>query len=161
MDSAEATAISRHLEERLIAYWHDVDFNWGENAADYYTEDGLFLSSTSRYEGRDQIREFYSWRRERGERINVHLVGNFMLKSLAAETAEAHWICTLHAHDGAAPQISAPPIAISRVEDMFVRQSDGVWLCRQRVWHALFKGGVPTTALSQSDMAARVSTRSS
>lgn len=157
MDAAKASAISRHLEERLIAYWHDVDFNWGENAADYYTEDALFESERSRYEGRDQIREFYAWRKERSERVNVHLVGNFWVKSLDEEKAEAHWICTLFAHDGVAPQISAPPIAITRVEDIFVRDGDGPWLCRQRVWHSLFRGGVQTTAMSKDEMAKRIS----
>lgn len=160
MDADKANAISRHLEERLIAYWHDVDFNWGENAADYYTKDGLFLSERSRYEGRDQIREFYAWRKERSERVNVHLVGNFWLKSLSENKVEAHWICTLYAHDGVAPQESAPPIAISRVEDVFVREGYGPWLCQQRVWHSLFRGGVPTTTLDSKEMATRISTKS-
>lgn len=156
MDAATASAIARHLEERLIAYWHDVDFNWGENAAGYYTEDALFKSERSYYKGRDQIREFYAWRKERSERVNVHLVGNFWVKSLDENEALAHWICTLFAHDGAAPQVSAPPIAISRVEDVFVRDGDGPWLCRERVWHSLFRGGVQTTALSKDEMAARI-----
>ena len=156
MMTDEIEAVSRHLEQRLIAYWHDVDFNWGENAAAHYTVDALFLSQTARYEGRDQIREFYAWRRERGARVNVHLFGNFWLKSLTGTRAEADWICTLYAHDGEAPQLSAPPIAISRVEDIYVRADQGPWLCRQRSWHSLFRGGVPTTGLTAKDMARRV-----
>ncbi|WP_180897945.1 nuclear transport factor 2 family protein [Martelella soudanensis] len=156
MHTDRTSAISRHLEQRLIAYWHDVDFNWGENAAEHYTPDGLFLSQTARYEGREQIRAFYGWRRERGPRVNVHLVGNFWLKSLSDTGAEADWICTLYAHDGDPPQTSKPPIAISRVEDIYVRENDGPWLCRQRTWHSLFRGGAPTTGLTAREMARRV-----
>lgn len=154
MEAAKASAVSRHLEELVIAYWHEVDFNWGRNATAHYTADAVFLSGQSRYEGREEIRQFYAWREERGARVNVHLVGNFHLKRLSESEAEVHWICTLFAHDGEAPQQAAPPIAISRVEDIFVRES-GAWLCRKRHWHALFKGDTPTTRLSREEMAKR------
>jgi hypothetical protein len=147
--------VARELERLVVAYWHEVDFNWGRDAADHYTADGLFVSAGARYEGREQIREFYAWREERGARVNVHLVGNFHLVRLTESEAEAHWICTLFAHDGEAPQPSAPPIAISRVEDIFVRDG-GRWLCRQRHWHTLFRGDTPTTRLSQDEMARRI-----
>ncbi|WEX08102.1 nuclear transport factor 2 family protein [Chelativorans sp. AA-79] len=156
MQPEGASAIARHLEEKVIAYWHDVDFNWGRNAADHYTVDGVFVSPHARYEGREQIREFYAWRAERGARVNVHLVGNFHLRSLGENEAEVHWICTLYAHDGAAPQQSAPPVAISRVEDSFVRDGDGPWLCRQRRWHTLFRSDIPTTRLNKEEMATRM-----
>jgi SnoaL-like protein len=158
MELTERSLISRHLEEKVIAYWHDVDFHWGQGAAAHYTEDGLFISPTTRYEGRPQIAEFYAWRRDRGGRVNVHLVGNFFLRTLSAERAEVDWICTLHASDGDAPQPSAPPIAISRVEDVFVLV-EGDWLCQRRSWHTLFKGETPTTALSADEMAQRMQRR--
>lgn len=157
MEPSKASVISRHLEELVIAYWHDVDFNWGRNAAEHYTDDGLFISKKSHYEGREQIREFYAWRQERSERVNVHLVGNFHVKNLTETQADVCWISTLYAHDGEPPQQSAPPIAISRVEDTFVRVGEGPWLCKRRSWHTLFSGGVPTTGLTKEEMAKRVS----
>ncbi len=157
MTPDNASAVWRHLEERVIAYWHDVDFHWGINAAEHYTPDGVFISARSRYEGRAQIAEFYAWRKERSERVNVHLVGNFYLKKLDTRRAEVDWICTLFANDGEAPQPAQPPIAISRVEDIFVRETETApWLCRQRTWHTLFRGGTPTTALSKDEMQKRL-----
>lgn len=155
MEPSRYSIISRHLEEKVVAYWHDVDFHWGANAAAHYTADGVFVSPQARYEGRAQIAEFYAWRKERGERVNVHLVSNFFVRSLTESRAEVDWICTLFAHDGPAPQPSAPPIAISRVEDVFVREGEA-WLCQRRAWHTLFRGGAKTTALSPDEMAARM-----
>jgi len=149
----------RHLEEKVIAYWHDVDFNWGRNAAEHYTPDGVFVSANARYEGREQISEFYAWREQRGPRVCVHLVGNFHLKSLTQDTAEAEWICTLFARDGEAPQPVALPAAISRVEDSFVRVDDGNWLCRRRRWHTLFRGDTPVTRLDREEMRKRMGQR--
>jgi hypothetical protein len=156
MTTENADAVSRHLHKLVIAYWHDVDFNWGRNAADHYTVDGVFVAGQTSYEGRDQIRAFYAWREERGARVNVHLVGNFHLRRLIGNEAEVHWICTLFAHDGEAPQSSAVPTAISRVEDFFLRGGDGQWLCRRRCWHTLFRGDTPTTRLGKEEMAKRI-----
>jgi hypothetical protein len=161
MQPSDYSIVSRQLEEKVIAYWHDVDFHWGEKAAAHYMPDGLFISANARYEGRQQIAEFYAWRKERGERVNVHLVGNFYLKALTEDRAEVDWICTLFANDGPAPQPSAPPIAISRVEDVFVREPGGDWLCQERRWHTLFRGEVKPTALTPEQMAARMAGKAS
>jgi hypothetical protein len=160
LENANYSTVSRHLEEKIIAYWHEVDFNWGLNAAEHYTLDGLFVSPNSRYEGRAQIAEFYAWRKDRGERVNVHLVGNFFLRKLTTTRADVSWICTLYACDGGAPQPSAHPVAISRVEDVFVLLN-GQWLCQERAWHTLFKSDVMTTALSPAEMADRMNRHSS
>src|SRR5690606_2706637 len=103
------------------------------------TRDGLFLGSSVRYEGRAEIQEFYNWRLDRGERTNVHLVGNFHVEFSDDDTATASWICTLYAKDGPPPQESAPPISITRVVDTFVRQPDAEWLCAKRHWHGMFR----------------------
>ena len=152
MDLNTASAVSRYIEDRLHAYWHDVDFNWGENAAGHYTEDGLFEAPTVRYEGREQIAAFYRWRKTRGARVNVHLVGNFSCTLVSDTEAAIIWICTLYARDGEAPQPSEAATAISRVEDRFLLQ-DGEWLCAHRKWITLFRGERPTTRLAPEEMA--------
>src|SRR5262249_57453877 len=43
-------------------YWHDVDFNCGRNAHEFYRPDGVMVVGHNRFEGRDKIREFYQWR---------------------------------------------------------------------------------------------------
>ncbi|MBE7734276.1 nuclear transport factor 2 family protein [Devosia faecipullorum] len=158
MDVSERSALSRYLEEKVIAYWHEVDFRWGERAEEHYTQMAVFVSPNARYEGRDQIREFYSWRKSRGARVNVHLVNNFHLLHLEGGRAEVNWICTLFASDGEAPQPSAAPVAISLVHDLFLRQEDGEWLCEERRWQTLFRGG-ETTALSTKEMARRLASK--
>ena len=59
MDAAKKREIAFDLHNKLVAYWHDVDFNWGLNAASYYTEDGVFESGgVAPYTGRGEIEEF-------------------------------------------------------------------------------------------------------
>lgn len=161
MDLATKSAIGRHIEEKLMAYWHDVDFNWGVNAAKHYTEDGIFDGANIRYVGREQIAAFYTWRKTRGERTNVHLVNNFFCTFESDTKANVHWLGVLYAHDGAAPQPSAPPIAITLVKDIFVKDEAGEWLCAHRNWNSLFQGGIPTTKMSPEQMAETLSKESS
>ena len=52
MEPAKASAVSRHLEELVIAYWHEVDFNWGGNATAHYTADAhVPLHGVANYDG--------------------------------------------------------------------------------------------------------------
>jgi hypothetical protein len=61
----------------------------------------------------------------------------------------------LYAHDGEAPQPSAPPIVTALVKDIYVRQ-DGDWLVARRTWHILFRGGVPGTLASREEIEKRL-----
>ena len=152
---AKQNQIARDLHDALVAYWHDVDFNWGVNAGAHYTDDAVFEGGRIYYDGRSEIEEFYAWRKERGARVNVHLVGNFYCQFESGTLAKVAWICTLYAHDGEAPQPTAAPISITRVEDVFVLSDDGQWLCKHRKWNGLFRGGVSTTSLSAEELAKR------
>jgi len=160
MDKAKQQIIARELHDKVIAYWHDVDFNWGRNAGAHYTEDGVFDGSTFSYNGRSQIEEFYAFRRDRGPRVVFHAVINFHCTVESETAARADWVCVLWAHDGEAPQVSAPPISTSLIKDVYVRQ-DGEWLCKHRTWHTLFKGGVEATILTPEAMAKRLESASS
>ena len=75
--SPERLALTHELHALVIDYWHDVDTNWGRNAPDYYTEDGVFEGPAASYAGREKIRAFYKWREDRGARTVVHSVHNF------------------------------------------------------------------------------------
>ena len=75
--SPERLALTHELHALVIDYWHDVDTNWGRNAPDYYTEDGVFEGPAASYAGREKIRAFYKWREDRGARTVVHAVHNF------------------------------------------------------------------------------------
>ena len=142
-----------HLHQKLVRYWHDVDFNWGRNAASYYTEDGVFDGGNV-YNGREEIEEFYAYRRDRGARVALHVVANFLCDADSDDHATATWVCMLYAHDGEAPQVTAPPINVSKVTDEYVKVN-GEWLCKHRKWKTLFKGGTAATILSPEEMAKR------
>lgn len=155
MNNSEQRHIARDLHDNLVAYWHDVDFNWGSNAGSHYTDDAAFVAGETQYKGREEIEEFYLWRKDRGARVNVHLVGNFHCEFESETRVNASWICTLFAHDGEAPQTSAPPISITKVDDIYVRDHAGNWLCERRTWHSLFRGGAPATVMSSEELASR------
>jgi len=156
MTPAEQRDAIADLHNKLIAYWHDVDFNWGRNAGSYYTEDAVFETAASgnAYHGRAEIEAFYAFRQDRGARVNVHAVVNFTC-AFERDRVLGSWICVLYAHDGEPPQQSAPPIVTALVKDIYVQQG-GEWLVERRTWHILFRGGVPGTQASRADIEKRL-----
>lgn len=134
------------LEVQLLDYWHDVDTNWGRNAASYYTEDALFDGDATTYRGRDEIAAFYAYRLERGERVAVHSVSNFRVAfEDPAEVANATWYLLAYAADGSPVLPTHPPIVIALVRDRYARQQAGTWLCAHRRFEVLFAGGTKPT----------------
>ena len=80
MNRTERLLATQELHALLMEYWHDVDTNWGHNAPNYYTEDGVFEGTQNTYKGREKIRAFYKWREDRGARTVVHSVQNFQAR---------------------------------------------------------------------------------
>ena len=154
MDTATERDTLHDLQQKLVRYWHDVDFNSGCNAGGYYTEDAVFEGEGFTYTGRGEIEEFYAFRRDRGPRVVLHAVINFSCTFDGDTCANAAWVCMLYAHDGDAPQASAPPINVSLVRDVYVREH-GDWLVKRRSWSTLFQGGAPVTKLSRDAMEQR------
>jgi hypothetical protein len=64
-----------HALHRLeVTYWYDVDFNEGRTAHEFFTPDGVKTVGHNRFEGREEIREFYEWRaRQSGTKAVRHL----------------------------------------------------------------------------------------
>lgn len=147
MWSEERLTITRELEIQLADFWHDVDQNWGRQAADFFTEDGVFEASEQTYRGREHIRQFYEYRLSRGPRVAVHAFANFRADPRSPTEAVSTWYLILYAHDGEPVQLSAPPIQIALATDHSVKGEDGRWRYRHRKFDSLFKGGVATTTL--------------
>jgi hypothetical protein len=154
MDAAAERDTRLHLHDKLVRYWHDVDFNQALNAGGYYTNEAVFEGPGFAYHGRAEIEEFYAFRRDRGPRVVLHAVVNFTCDFEDDTRANAAWVCMLYAHDGEPPQPTAPPINVSLVRDVYVRER-GEWLVERRTWSALFEGGAPVTKLSPDDMRRR------
>lgn len=143
--SADELRIRQELEVLNIAFWRDVDSNWGRNAHEYFLEDGVYTTSQKSQTGRDAIRGFYTDRQARGERVARHLIHNFHVTVHDADHATAEWTMCLYAEDGVAPLMSEPPILIGAVRDECVRDADGRWRYASRTTTPLFEGSRPTS----------------
>ena len=151
MYSHERAKIAEEIQIRLHDFWHDVDTNWGRNAAEFYTDDGVFEASRNSYRGRQRIAEFYAYRLSRGPRIAAHVVTNFRVEIQSPDAVISHWFLLLYAHDGEPILPTAPPIQTARATDQCVRGPDGVWRYKHRKFQSLFEGGVPTTTLFERE----------
>jgi ketosteroid isomerase-like protein len=145
MDFQERLQARQELEMLLMDYWHDVDTNWGRNAADYYTDDAVFQSTRASYHGKAKIRQFYQYRIDRGPRVAVHSVTNFRVVLESPTRAVCNWFLHLYAQDGKPILPTNPPIQIAYMTDTCVKQPDGRWLYAHRKFETWFEGGVPTT----------------
>jgi hypothetical protein len=143
--SSERLALIQELQALTVDYWHDVDTNWGHTAPDYYTPDGVFIGPAASYEGREQIRAFYKWREDRGDRTVVHAVHNFEAKLDAPGKATSHWFLFLYGADGKPPLPSAPPIQIAYMTDKLTLDPNEGWLLTSRKFENRFLGDTPTT----------------
>jgi hypothetical protein len=150
MLTEERLRITRELEILLADFWHDVDTNWGRRAGEFYTEDAVFEASERSYEGREMIENFYRYRIGRGPRVAAHCITNFRAIPHSPTSATCTWYLVLYACDGAPVQPTAPPIQIALTTDQCVKGEDGRWRYKRRRFDVWFKGGVPTTTMTDS-----------
>ena len=143
--SDERLALTHRLHALVIDYWHDVDTNWGRNAPDYYTPDGIFIGPAASYHGREKIRAFYRWREDRGARTVVHSVHNFQARMDGPDKAISHWFLMLYGADGKPVLPTHPPIQIAFMTDHLIRDESGGWSLTTRKFDTWFEGGTPTT----------------
>jgi hypothetical protein len=143
--SVDELRIAQELERLNIAFWHDVDSNWGRTAHEFFVEDGAYTTSQKSRRGREAIRTFYAERHDRGDRVARHLISNFHVTVHDANHATAEWTMCLYAADGVPPLLSEPPILIGAVRDECRREADGRWRYVSRTTRPLFKGSRPTT----------------
>jgi hypothetical protein len=149
--SPERLALTQELQALVIDYWYDVDTNWGRNAPNYYTEDGVFEGPENTYKGREKIRDFYKWREGRGARTAAHAVHNFQAFAEGPDKAICHWFLMLYAADGKPPLPSGPPVLIAYTTDHCVRDGEGGWLLTHRKFDSWFKGGILMTPPGLAD----------
>ncbi len=148
LSEQEAMFERARIEAQLHEYWHDVDRNWGRNAASYYTENAVFGGEAATYTGRGEIAAFYQYRIDRGvARVAVHSVTNFRVAFEGRDRAQSTWYLLSYAADGEPVLPTHPPIVIALVSDTHERQADGRWLCARRNFDVLFAGGTKPTNL--------------
>lgn len=137
--------IRHELEVLNIAFWREVDNNWGKKAHTYFTEDGVYTTTHKPRKGHEAIKGFYTEREGRGPRVARHLIHNFFVTVQDENHATCEWTMCLYADDGVPPLLSEPPIMIGAVTDECVRGADGQWRYASRTTKGLFKGTKPTS----------------
>lgn len=145
MTSAELLALRRELEALAADYWHEVDILDGSAAPSYYTDDASFATSVREYRGRAAIEAFYSRRRDRGNRVSLHLMHNFRIEPEHDDRVHCHYAMSLFAADGQPVLPSRPAIMLCTVDEVVLRQADGAWRYQSRRVYPLFRDGTPTT----------------
>jgi hypothetical protein len=140
------------LHQLEVLHWRDVNLNEARRAHEFYIETGLFAVGETQHQGRDAIRDFYSWRRSRGARISRHIVANFLVEEDATDiSAVASGLISLYAADGVPIKDSQPPTMVADLRSECLRGSDGVWRYASHVLTPIFRG----EGRLQGDIAAR------
>ena len=146
LDPNDPLRIRMEIEQLLHDYWYEVDTNWGRDAHEYFTDDGVFRNSVGRARvGRAEISDFYNGRQARGSRVVRHVVSNLRVQPVVGDQVHSNWILQIFAADGEAPLPSEPAILLAEVTDVCRRGTDGTWRYASRTIEGLFKGATPTT----------------
>jgi hypothetical protein len=112
-----------HALHRLeVTYWHDVDFNDGRTAHEFFTPDGVKIVGRNRFEGREEIRAFYEWRARQigakalgslwttGVKAVRHLITNLYVASSSERCATVRGIVIFYggkwSHQSSTPMVA-------------------------------------------------------
>jgi len=129
------------LYRHAMNYWHEVDFNGGARAHEFYVRDGLFAVGDNRFEGHDKIRAYYDWRRRRGHITSRHLLNNLQVLPEDEHHVRQIGVLSLYRADGRPPfQGERPPMLIADIIADCVRGEDEVWRYRSHILRPLFVG---------------------
>lgn len=102
------------LQRLELEHWHDVDFDGGRHAHEFYCDDGVFAVGNNRFEGRDGISSFYEWRRHQREMTTRHVVTNHIFHSQHNGRAYTSGLIMVHRGRGRPPfRMATAPILVA------------------------------------------------
>jgi len=140
-DIGDQAALWYALHGLETSYWHDVDFNEGHKAHEFYVSDGLFAVGDNQFHGHDKIRAFYAWRRQRGHTTTRHLIHNLQAIRQDEDQARLIGVLSLYRADGRPPfQGERPPMLLADLSGDCVQGKDKVWRYVAHVLHPIFVG---------------------
>jgi hypothetical protein len=161
--SAHDDLLLWHALYRLeVAYWHDVDFNEGRTAHQFFTPDGMKTVGHNRFEGREEIRGFYEWRARYGAKTASHLgvsgtnaVRHLITNLYAASSGErsATVLGTVMFYGGAiypSKRESNPPMMVADMINECVLNEDNAWRFKSHTLRPVFMSNA-TPASMQID----------
>ena len=141
-----------HALHRLEAtYWYDVDFNEGRTAHEFFTPDGVKTVGHNRFEGREEIRQFYEWRARQsgakavrhlgisGVKAVRHMITNLYVASGSERSATVHGIVSFYG--GVAypwKRQSTPPQLVADLINECVLNKDNVWRFKSHTLRPVF-----------------------
>ena len=141
-----------HALYRLEAtFWYDVDFNDGRTAHEFFTPDGVKMVGHNRFEGREEIRQFYEWRARQsgakavrdlgisGVKAVRHLITNLYVASSSERCATVHGIVSFYG--GAAypwKRQSNPPVMVADLINECVLSEDNAWRFKSHTLQPVF-----------------------
>jgi hypothetical protein len=145
MNGHDRLLLWQALNDLEARYWHDVDFNSGRNAHEFYRADGVMVVGHNRFEGREKIREFYQWR----ERQTVHavssiktmrhLISNLRVEASDQRRATVFGVVSFYGAAARPPVAqSRPPMLIADLVNECVAEDDGRWLYQSRTLQPIF-----------------------
>jgi hypothetical protein len=148
-----------HALNRLEAmYWHDVDFNDGRTAHEFFTPDGVKVVGHNRFEGREEIRRFYEWRAGQGgatavRRLGIsgvkavrHLITNLHVASSSERFATVLGIVSFYG--GATyptKRQSPPPMMVADLVNECVLTEDNAWRFKSHTLRPVFMNQAPAS----------------
>lgn len=110
------------------SYWWDVDCNGGCKAHEFYTSTGLFAVGDNHFNGRENIRAFYTWRQRRGSLTTRHLINNLQVSGAGERDARLTAVLSVYRGNGRPPiRGTKPPCLIADIEADCVQGADEAW----------------------------------
>jgi SnoaL-like domain len=67
--------IALDISNFMARFWEEIEKNEGANTADYFEESGVFDSKIVCFKGRQEIRDWFAWRKDM-KRTARHLLSN-------------------------------------------------------------------------------------
>ena len=140
-----------HALHRLeVTYWHDVDFNDGRTAHEFFIPDGVKVVGHNRFEGREEIRAFYEWRASqigakaasqlgiRGVKAVRHLITNLYVASSSERCATVVGIVVFYGGlTYPSTRQSNPPMMVADLINECVNK-DNVWRFKSHTLRPVF-----------------------
>jgi hypothetical protein len=129
------------LNRLMTNYWADVDYKGGSQAHEFYLPNALYVVGANRFEGEENIRAFYSRRRQRGEATTRHLIDNLRVFRDDARRTRVTGVMSLYRATGRPPISEVRPLAmIADFEARCVLGDDQLWRFRSHVVQPIFIG---------------------
>jgi hypothetical protein len=148
---AEAAVTVTELQQLVVDFGRDVDFNDARNMADFYAEDGLLVAGNASCRGRSAIGKFYADRNERvrseqkdGVRTVRHAYTNVQIVIEGPQRAIVNFGSINYSGPGTPPLTGhVGPTLFSDCQMTLRREANGQWLITDFRASPVFVGNDP------------------